>query len=345
MNRSIHPMARRSGRIAGVAVALLLAVMAATGCATASLAPPELRFVLSGALSGHGDAVLDVAVSPSGKLLASASLDDTVRIWDLERGAELRSLQHPDDVYAVAFDPSGELVASACRDGLVRLWRTDGAGSPVELAGNSMAANAVAFSPDGKRVASAGEDLSVRIWDVATGDSVHVLTGHTESVLDVGFSPDGKLIATCSTDKTVRLWRAADGALVKVLRVTNITQRVSELCVAFSPDSTRLLSAGGRGSDEAGPSVREWSVAEKQLIRTLVGHSHDIWDVSYVLSGSYVAAGGREGIIYFWSADSGGLIGKLDAKAGTIWSFVQADRRTLYLGTEKKGILIYRIAE
>jgi WD40 repeat protein len=74
-------------------------------------------------LEGHSHSVCDVAFSPDGKLLASASQDHTVRVWDPATGASLQTLEgHSGWVHAVAFSPNGKLVASASNDETVRLW-------------------------------------------------------------------------------------------------------------------------------------------------------------------------------------------------------------------------------
>jgi WD40 repeat protein len=234
--------------------------------------------------TGHSGTVWDAAFSPDGEMLASGSVDGTVKIWQKKDGQIARTLQHPMGVTALAYSPDGNYLATGSYDSYVRLWRVADGALLKTFSGHSETVWAVAFSPDGKTIASGGEDTSIKLWDVAQGSLLRTLEGHALNVWAVAFSPDGSRLASGSFDKTIKLWKVNDGQLISTIAAHS----EAVLSVAFSKDGQYLVSGG---DDRA---VKLWNAKDGSLIRSFQGDSEHIYSVAISPDGKRILSGGRD---------------------------------------------------
>jgi WD40 repeat protein/DNA-binding SARP family transcriptional activator len=216
-------------------------------------------------LAGHTDNVNDIQFSPVGSRLATASWDGTVRLWDTDTGAEIRSI------------------------------RADEA-APLGAAFN------VDFSRDGSRVAvttSPGDEATIGVFEVASGRQVLAIpTPYT--VCGIDYSPDGKAIAggECFGTglPTAHLWSATTGVEIRAFGghsgydVTN---------VAFSPDGRHLLSVGYDGVGTV------WDAASGRAVASLFGHTGGIETVDISADGRLVATSSTDGTARVWDSRTG----------------------------------------
>ena len=205
-------------------------------------------------IDGHKAIVCSLAYSPDGKLLASAAVDSTIRLWDPATGKQI----HKGDgnatwVQAVAYSPDGKMIATGsgqAGDNAIHLWNAATGklihripGAPPHTRPGVRAIDvekvwSLAFSPDSKTLASGSGDASIYLWDPATGKQISRLDGHKHWVRSVAFSPDGKTLASGSEDKSVRLWDPVTGKPIRQFDGHDHGVRN----VAFSRDGKMLAS-------------------------------------------------------------------------------------------------------
>ncbi len=167
------------------------------------------------------------AVSPNGKYLATPGKGGSIRIWDLEKGTELRQYDFPKGfavnlsvfTHSLMFTPdSGTLVAGAADNpGLmgqaaVFLWNVESGKLERSITGDPLIGSTVAISPDGKSLATMNGAGVIRFWDRETGKDLHSRAANFAALRSACFRPDSKTtIVTVDDDRAIREWDAAGG--------------------------------------------------------------------------------------------------------------------------------------
>lgn len=248
-------------------------------------------------LYGHSEYINSIAISPDGSCLASASFDNTIKVWDLRTGAELRTLTGHDMVFSVTYTPDGTCIASASADRSLKLWNARTGAEIRTIEGQSRnpknVSLCVAFSPDSTQLAL-GDDNNIKLRDVRTGTELHTLEGHTHFVNRVAFSPDGSRLVSASEDKTLKLWDVRTGA-----ELCTLSEHRGIQSVAFSPDGTCIASGIGDGT------VKLWDTRTRAELRTFSGHSDFVDCVAFSPDGSRIASGSRDKTIKLWDRVTG----------------------------------------
>jgi WD40 repeat protein len=163
----------------------------------------ELRHFLS-----DFKGIAEMALSADGKRLATANVDQTVRLWEIASGKEVGRHKTDGPVASLAFAPDGQRIAAAISKGPIRVW--DIADGEVRQIQDSTEVHPLAFALDNKTLVGGG-GTTIRLWDAATGKDLFPPRGPRSSVTVLGFAPDGKTLTSVSLDDTVWVWDADSG--------------------------------------------------------------------------------------------------------------------------------------
>jgi WD40 repeat protein len=165
--------------------------------------------------AGHENRVTAAAFSPDRRLIATASLDGTARIWSIESGGLVTMLNgHTEPLTDIAFSHDGQLLVTASRDGTARIWRVKDGTEQIVLSTHDGGVSNAAFSPNDLYVVTASsEDRTVRLWAVDSGRQIAVLTGQDKTangeaaLTRAVFNSDGTRVAIVSGDDNARIVR------------------------------------------------------------------------------------------------------------------------------------------
>ena len=333
---------------AGVLVLAVISVMILISCSSYKYAE-EFGFVSRQIMSGHTDQVLDMDLSESGKYLASASMDDTVRIWDAHTLEQLGVLEgHSDDVYSVSFRSDARRVATGCRDGAVRVYALPSGEQIHLLRGHAEAVFSVAFSPDGKQIISGGKDTTVRVWDTESGELLKVFRGHSKEVNTVLIGPESKMGYSTSMDGTVRSWYLQEELAPKKKKKIN---KYGVFNVALYSQEDRIAFTGM--SKEYAESEGEWKKVYPLYIGKMGengpenvvqrrGHSNIAWGLAWAPDGKSLVTGGNDERLFFWDVENKYRRDKVLPQSGNIWDVEYTpDGKRVFVATQKNNIMVY----
>jgi len=317
-------------------------------------------------LSGHRFPVYSLTFSPDGRRLASGSLDNTARLWDVEQGREIRSFPGTSAFVSLDFSADGQTLAMAASEmtdpvSAISLWNT---GRPEELralTGHQGRCMCVRFHPDGHLLASTEGGMTVNIWDVATRRIIRTLKqGMLRSKTHGGafrhslaFSPNGRHLATRSWPVTI--WDVYDGRQVMTLSAES-SPVMTPVFIAFAPDGQHLVEV------RTDSTVRLWHVYRDQIVSVLGrapagGGTHAVQavamsqDARYVAVATYSSSDEHKYVVTVWDLVRERQLGRLASRDGSQALAFSPDGQwlaitdTTYSNGQASGFILFQSIE
>ena len=256
-----------------------------------------------GPATGHRGGITWLSATPDGNRFLSASLDKTVKLWDLADSTQVRNVgvhaypvhfvtALPDGVHALAAGDEGAIVVSALADGKV-----------VQVLGGREhgGVGAIAVTSDGRRAISIHDKGRGNVWDITQRTLLKTL--NVPGTRAVALSADGATAITGSDDGSLWLW---DLEKASMLRAFEGIHKGGVYSVVVTADGTRAVSGG------ADDVVRIWDMTNGREIRTLSGHTGTIYSVAVSADGKRILSGSADGTARLWDADHGKELVKFD---------------------------------
>ncbi|WP_017662245.1 TIR domain-containing protein [Baaleninema simplex] len=286
-------------------------------------------------LEGHRSVVTSVNFSPNGKILASGSGDNTIKLWNVETGEEIRTLErHKAEVFSTHFSPDGKILASGSSDNTIKLWDVETGEEIRTLDGHQNVVSSISFSSDGKILASGGWDNTVKLWSVETGKEIRTLEGHQNWVDSINFSPNGKILASSGSDKTIKLWDVESGEEIRTLE--GHQSRVKSL--DFSPDE-KILASGSFDK-----TIKLWNIETGEELRTFNGHKNKVFSINFSPTGKTLISGSSDNTIKLWDVESSEEIFTLEGHQSSVNSLsFSPDGQIIASGSEDNTIKLWNL--
>jgi WD40 repeat protein len=328
--------------------------------------------------AGHVGSVNSVAFSPDEMRVLSASSDRTLKIWQVQSGALIRSIESDRGILAASFALGGaRLVAGGDRSLQIRDAST-GDLLPL-LRRYSSRMQSLAFSRDSSRLFVGGYDETIAMWDFATGKLLRTFGFHTPyvDVASIAISRDGSRLATGSDvplNLSAKFWNVDTGKMLQTFE----HRPMGVKSVAFSRDGAKLVSSGGdadvklwdaatgallkrfsghdglvraiafspndafiaSGSDDL--SIRIWDVKTSEAVHTLRDHRGLIEALAYSPDSIHLVSGSLDHTIKIWEAATGQLEGTLVGHASVVTSVaVSSDNRLVLSGSWDRTVRLW----
>ncbi|MBW4523372.1 MAG: PD40 domain-containing protein [Scytolyngbya sp. HA4215-MV1] len=294
-------------------------------------------------LHGHTNWVWDIAFSPDGRWLASASRDGTLRLWNVQDGQAIYVLDgHTHDVYGLVISADGQWLISSGQDNTVRLWHLQSGQSLKTLRGYTGGIHSLSLSPDGQLLASSRQDETIQLWHLQLDR--HLLTLHpyktfssptrwVSSLTNLSFSPDGQTLAINRHDGSIALWQIQTGQLDQWS-----AHSASLWTVLFSPEGQRLASS----SDDR--TIRLWDVQTHHCLRVLRGHEGGIRAIAFAPSGQGLASGSYDSTTRLWDLQTGACLKILQGHTDAVFTVAfDSSSQILASGSHDQTIRLWNV--